>query len=219
MINFPFNTDYSKRIVIDSSSWDKTLSFEEGKKIDYLEAENKNLGSYTAIVTYESKSQFFIGNSEHGEEFFLLDGSMTIADAEYQRGTYFRRAGKKSISVFTREGCKFFIKKNYYTSSTFENITLNTSNEEWLPGQGGLKVMPLASGPSGSTLVKWPANEKFVTHKHFGGEEILVLDGTFIDEHGSYPKWTWVRSPHMSEHHPFVREDCVIFVKVGHLKY
>ena len=54
-------------------------------------------------------------------------------------------------------------------------------------------------------------------HTHFGGEEIFVISGEFIDEHGRYPQGTWIRSPHLSEHAPFVEQETVILVKVGHL--
>jgi anti-sigma factor ChrR (cupin superfamily) len=52
---------------------------------------------------------------------------------------------------------------------------------------------------------------------HHGGEEILVLEGTFEDEMGRYPKGTWIRSPHLSTHAPFSTEGCTILVKTGHL--
>ena len=72
-------------------------------------------------------------------------------------------------------------------------------------------------GGEGTALVHWPAGERFVPHQHWGGEEIFVLSGTFRDEHGVYPKGTWIQSPHLSTHHPFVEEETVIFVKTGHL--
>jgi anti-sigma factor ChrR (cupin superfamily) len=68
-----------------------------------------------------------------------------------------------------------------------------------------------------TALVKWPKNEKFISHKHWGGEEILVLKGIFIDEHGEYPQGYWIRSPHLSEHFPYVEEETIILVKTGHL--
>ena len=68
-----------------------------------------------------------------------------------------------------------------------------------------------------TALVQWPANEVFLPHRHFGGEEIFVLSGTFCDEYGDYPQYTWLRSPHMSQHHPFVKEPTIIWVKTGHL--
>jgi anti-sigma factor ChrR (cupin superfamily) len=57
----------------------------------------------------------------------------------------------------------------------------------------------------------------FNPHRHFGGEEIFVVDGVFEDEHGRYPKGFWLRSPHMSAHKPFSVEGCTILVKTGHL--
>ncbi len=68
-----------------------------------------------------------------------------------------------------------------------------------------------------SAALKWPAHERFTPHRHFGGEEIFVLSGVFRDEWGTYPTGAWIRNPHLSQHHPFVEEETVILVKVGHL--
>jgi len=38
-----------------------------------------------------------------------------------------------------------------------------------------------------------------------------------MDEHGEYKKGTWIRNHHRSAHHPFVTEETIIFVKIGHL--
>jgi anti-sigma factor ChrR (cupin superfamily) len=81
----------------------------------------------------------------------------------------------------------------------------------------GLTVMPLMQQGSGSTLVRWAPQTYFNPHRHYGGEEIFVVDGVFEDEHGRYPAGSWIRSPHMSLHKPFSKEGCTIFVKTGHL--
>ena len=83
----------------------------------------------------------------------------------------------------------------------------------------GLKVMPLHTFQTEhAAMVKWEPNTQFNTHKHWGGEEIYVVDGVFYDQFGSYPKGTWIRSPHLSEHRPFTKnEGALIFVKTGHL--
>jgi len=44
-----------------------------------------------------------------------------------------------------------------------------------------------------------------------------VLEGEFVDEHGRYPKGTWIRSPHLSQHTPFSETGCLIYVRVGGL--
>ena len=63
----------------------------------------------------------------------------------------------------------------------------------------------------------WPAGEKFQPHRHFGGEEIYVLSGEFMDEYERYPMGTWIRNPHDSTHHPYVEQETIILVKTGHL--
>jgi anti-sigma factor ChrR (cupin superfamily) len=79
--------------------------------------------------------------------------------------------------------------------------------------------MPLHSfGAEQVALVKWPAGERFQSHTHFGGEEIYVITGEFKDELGSYPEGTWIRSPHLSSHNPYVEQNTLIWVKVGHLR-
>ena len=69
-------------------------------------------------------------------------------------------------------------------------------------------------------LVRWAPNTQFNPHQQWGGEEIFVIEGTFHDEHGSYPAGSWIRSPHLSKHTPFTKNDgALIYVKTGHLAY
>jgi anti-sigma factor ChrR (cupin superfamily) len=68
-----------------------------------------------------------------------------------------------------------------------------------------------------TSLVRYAPRSEFPPHAHPGGEEILVLEGVFEDEHGAYPAGTWMRSPHLSTHHPFSTNGCTIWVKTGHL--
>jgi hypothetical protein len=66
-----------------------------------------------------------------------------------------------------------------------------------------------------TTIVEYKANSKFPTHTHIGGEEFVVLSGTFKDQHGEFPAGTYVRNPIGSSHAPWVDEDgCTILVKL-----
>ncbi len=110
------------------------------------------------------------------------------------------------------------MKRNQFQQRDSKRVVINTTQEEWLPGHGDLQVMPLAAcGTESTALVKWPEGAAFLPHTHFGGEEIFVLEGTFIDEKGEYPTGTWIRNPHLSSHNPFVKEGCTILVKTGHM--
>jgi anti-sigma factor ChrR (cupin superfamily) len=82
----------------------------------------------------------------------------------------------------------------------------------------GLTVMPLSEfGTSHTAMVRWAPETYFNPHRHYGGEEIFVVEGVFSDEHGSYSTGSWIRSPHLSQHKPFSVEGCLILVKTGHL--
>lgn len=115
-------------------------------------------------------------------------------------------------------GCVLLVKSHQFQSEDNKKIDIDTNNTDWLAGHGNLKVMPLHNFKDESTaLVHWPAGEHFLPHVHAGGEEIYVIRGEFIDEHGRYLEGGWIRSPHMSRHNPYVEEDTLILVKVGHL--
>jgi anti-sigma factor ChrR (cupin superfamily) len=65
-----------------------------------------------------------------------------------------------------------------------------------------------------TSVVRYAAGSRFDNHTHGGGEEILVLDGVFSDEHGDYPAGTYLRNPPGTSHAPFSRDGCTLFVKL-----
>lgn len=65
-----------------------------------------------------------------------------------------------------------------------------------------------------TSIVRYAAGSRFDAHGHPGGEEILVLDGVFSDEHGDYPAGTYLRNPPGTRHAPFSVGGCTLFVKL-----
>lgn len=66
-----------------------------------------------------------------------------------------------------------------------------------------------------TTIVRFAPNSQFDAHSHGGGEEYLVLDGVFSDEHGDYGKGTYVRNPIGTAHQPHIGpEGATILVKL-----
>jgi anti-sigma factor ChrR (cupin superfamily) len=64
-----------------------------------------------------------------------------------------------------------------------------------------------------TSIVRYAPASHFSPHIHDGGEEFLVLEGTFQDEHGGYPVGSYVRNPPTSSHTPGSSVGCTIFVK------
>jgi hypothetical protein len=65
-----------------------------------------------------------------------------------------------------------------------------------------------------TSIVRYAPGSLFPPHTHGGGEEFIVLDGVFQDEHGDYPAGTYVRNPPTSRHQPASKDGCTIFVKL-----
>lgn len=69
-----------------------------------------------------------------------------------------------------------------------------------------------------TTIVRYAPGSRFSAHRHDGGEEFLVLDGVFFDDHGEYPAGTYVRNPPDSQHEPGSVPGCTIFVKLRQMQ-
>lgn len=65
-----------------------------------------------------------------------------------------------------------------------------------------------------TSVVRYDKNASFPAHDHPGGEETLVLDGVFSDEHGDWPSGTYLLNPEGFRHAPFSRQGCDILVKL-----
>lgn len=65
-----------------------------------------------------------------------------------------------------------------------------------------------------TSIVRYAPGSLFSSHVHGGGEEFLVLDGVFSDEHGDYPAGWYIRNPPTSQHTPGSAPGCTIFVKL-----
>lgn len=156
-----------------------------------------------------------------GKEILVLSGQLICDGTHYTRGSYFRFPNPENKSLQAGpDGVLFFLKAGHFEDGDHEAVTKAASSGEWRQGLvEGLSVMPLHRHQHESiAFVKWAPNTQFNPHTHPGGEEIIVLEGTFHDEHGSYPAGSWLRNKPYSRHTPHTEEDgALIYVKTGHL--
>ena len=212
------NADYSQKIVMNHHDLPWTLSPELGVERRMLERQGGEVAKATSIVRYQPGSKFQVHTHEFGEEIFVLDGIFSDEIGNYPAGTYIMNPPGSAHTPFSDSGCALFVKLRHLGADQIEREVIDTKTAPWHQGMVlGLNVMPLMQQGSGSTLVRWAPQTYFNPHRHYGGEEIFVIDGVFEDEHGRYPAGSWIRSPHMSQHQPFSKEGCTIFVKTGHL--
>jgi anti-sigma factor ChrR (cupin superfamily) len=100
-----------------------------------------------------------------------------------------------------------------------QRVVLHTSHMEWVgsPAAGVQRKMLDRVGAEvarATSVVRYESGATFTAHVHGGGEEILVLDGVFLDEDGQYPAGTYLRHPPGSQHRPASQAGCLLLVKL-----
>lgn len=98
-------------------------------------------------------------------------------------------------------------------------VVIETTALDWTPSPlPGVERKPLdrdgGEVARATSLVRYAPGSAFSAHTHGGGEEFLVLDGVFEDEHGAYPAGTYVRNPIGTRHIPKSPAGCTILVKL-----
>ncbi|MEO5831666.1 MAG: cupin domain-containing protein [Rhodanobacter sp.] len=212
-------SDWAERVVVDSSAMDWVDSPSAGVQRKMLERDGDEVARATSIVRYAPASRFPRHEHQLGEELFVLGGEFCDESGRFGPGSYVRNPPGSAHAPWSDGGCVLFVKLRYFDPLDQARVVVHTHEAPWLPGLvPGLSVMPLHEFRTEHTaLVRWAPDTYFNPHRHYGGEEILVVDGVFEDEHGRYPAGSWLRSPHLSQHQSFSREGCTILVKTGHL--
>ncbi len=210
--------DFTKQVVIDTDQQEWVEAPMPGVWRKRLAREEAERGHATSIVRYDLGAKFSTHDHPLGEEILVLEGTFSDETGDYHAGTYFRNPEGFRHAPYSTDGCVLLVKLHHFQEGDTAHVVIDTKGAPFSPGIGNLEVLPLHQfGAESAALVRWPAGERFQRHAHFDGEEIYVISGEFQDEHGRYPAGSWIRSPHLSEHFPFVEEDTLIWVKTGHL--
>lgn len=101
-----------------------------------------------------------------------------------------------------------------------QRVVMDPASMTWTPSPGGhvlrKRFHRVGAQESGqvTSLVRYEPGATFPAHDHPQGEEILVLEGVFSDEHGDWPAGSYLLNPEGFTHQPFSREGCLLFVKL-----
>jgi hypothetical protein len=208
------HADHSRRHVVDAT--DLVADRPDERLLEQRDRQERGhirLYSRPAAATWRHDGKRLL-------ELLVVRGDVSVDGEALGPMSYVRLAPGTAASLRTAEGCVLYVNECDPLEPETEAYALRGDHLEWRQGMvPGLKVASLHQGPTRHTaLVRWAPETRFNPHTHVGGEEILVLAGVFRDEHGEYPAGTWIRSPHLSRHHPFTGpEGATILVKVGHL--
>lgn len=213
------NNDFSRVVVAYTPDTPWQASSIQGASLRMLEQGENGSCRSTSITRYEAGTTFVLNSETSGTEVIVLEGAFSNANNDFPAGSYIKNLPATECTAHAETGCTLFVKQGHLQPDDVEAVVVDVNKSQWLQGMvGGLSVMPLSECKGEhSALVRWQPGTIFNPHRHWGGEEIYVLEGVFEDEFGRYPAGTWMRNPHLSQHAPFSKEGCIIFVKVGHL--
>ncbi|MDH3218783.1 MAG: cupin domain-containing protein [Gammaproteobacteria bacterium] len=212
------NMQFDRPVVINTTEMEWEASPMKGVWRKPLAREAAEHGHATSVVRYDAHSRFSSHPHPRGEEILVLDGVFSDEHGDYPAGTYLRNPPGSKHAPFSEPGCELLVKLEQFDPADDVSLRIDTRATAWLPGECGVKVMPLYYFETEMVaLYKWPAGTRYEPQPHFGGEEVFVLSGTLCDEYGEYPAGSWLRNPHHSEHCRYVEEDTVTWIKTGHL--
>jgi len=206
--------------VTDELCW--TLSPEAGVTRKLLERDGaERVSRATTVVRYAAGSKFAEHTHDDGEEFLVLDGTFSDESGDYSKGWYVRNPPGSAHAPYSEDGCKIFVKLGQMHIFDRKSVRIDTScaNANWQIADSGTRTLKLFESPHENVaLVNWPAGLKLDSMRFAGGLEIYVLKGRFVDEFGDHRSGTWLRIPAGHSHQPRAIEDCLLYVKTGHLK-
>ena len=214
-----FNGNFGERSVIDTCQSEWVPSPCPGVERYMLDRLGDEHARATSLVRFAPGAEFNSHDHPQGEEFLVLSGVFSDEFGDYPAGTYVRNPPGSRHHAYSDQGCMIFVKVSQFDPNDQQQVIIDTHRTHFRPGLApGLQVLPLHEfGTEHTALVRWLPGTKFQPHTHWGGEEILVLEGVFSDEFGDYGAGHWIRSPHRSMHCPYSESGCLIYVKVGHL--
>jgi anti-sigma factor ChrR (cupin superfamily) len=213
------NADFGARVVLDTNALDWIASPLAGVERRMLDRIGGEVARATTIVRYAPGSSFSAHTHSGGEEFLVLDGVFSDEHGDFGPGHYVRNPVGSSHTPSSADGCTILVKLWQMDPGDQDYVRIDTVAGEWQPtGCAGVEMQLLHRfGPERVAILRFAPGAAMPLHGHFGGEEILVLDGALADAHGRYPEGTWLRSPPGIRHAPFSETGCTIWVKTGHL--
>jgi anti-sigma factor ChrR (cupin superfamily) len=218
------NGNLDQRVSVDPSAMDWTAS--PGgevlrKRLHHVGAAES--GQVTSLVRYQPGSRFPAHDHPQGEEILVLEGVFSDEHGDWPPGTYLLNPEGFEHRPFSREGCLLFVKLRQFPGHERRHLVVDTHSENWRssvrPGVSWKKLYAQEPFTDHMRLERWddPGAVGLLNFPH--GAELLVLSGSFRDEHGAYGTHSWLRLPPGSRLTPQGEGPCELYIKEGGFPY
>lgn len=161
----------------------------------------------------------FFGTHAHpgGEEILVLEGVFKDETGVHLPGTYMLNPEGFIHRPYSDEGCLTFVKLRQHGGKTRQQVRVNIFDLPWQPGViPEIQVKPLYEQmgyPEKVWIEQWRPGSSLSNVVETEVKEIFVIEGTWSDELGDYPRYSWVRYSPNCPYHPASKDGCLIYVK------
>jgi hypothetical protein len=154
-----------------------------------------------------------------GLELLVVDGEVAFDGVLLGQYGYIRHPRAPNSVVAATAHTLLFVKRGHIPPEDTTETVIQPRPTRWQaePGTGFLTLPLHRHGAIAVALQQFPAGCAPAPRRPAGGEEILVLDGTLLDERSAYPRGSWIRNPPGSLYQPYSLEGCLIYTQSGHL--
>ena len=214
------NADFRRRVVVATDELPWLPSPQPGVERRLLDRIGGEVARATSLVRYARGSTFSAHNHALGEEFLVLDGVFSDEHGDYPAGTYVRNPPGSHHAPRTAQGCTIFVKLRQMRPEETCKVVVDTNEVEFEPAVPvGVSQHVLFNAPGSEIVViERLAPLTILPSEDLSGEEILLLKGDLVDEHGTYAKGTWIRNPAAFRRTLSTRSGATYWVKRGHLQ-
>lgn len=217
------NTDFSKKMVINTASMPWVNSPKRGIFRKRLEAAETETNRATSIVKYTAGSSFSAHRHDQGEEILVLKGTFSDETGDYKAGTYLRNPPGSTHTPFSQDGCIIFVKLYQMSQADKNKVSINISQTpQSIGNHKGHTVSEIykysdITNTEKVMIEKLEANTSLKIPDNYGGYELLLLEGNLTIDGQMLSPLSWVRIPINSSALLSSAGGCSFWSKQGHL--
>lgn len=171
----------------------------------------------TMLSKFEPGGFFGLHGHPGGEEILVLEGTFKDERGVHPPGTYMLNPEGFIHRPYSEEGCLTFVKLRQHGGKTRQQIRVNIFD---LPGQPGvipeIQIKPIyeqVDYPEKVWIEQWQPGTSLSNVVETEVKEIFVIQGTWSDELGDYPPYSWVRYSPNCPYQPASKDGCLLYVK------
>jgi anti-sigma factor ChrR (cupin superfamily) len=219
------NSDCTKFVMVspDQMIWEETGNPGETRCV--LERVNdEKKGRETSLVRYAPGTRLEPKNLPVRLEIFVIEGSFSDGHGDHGPGTFVMNPPGTDYTAASSSGCLVYTKRLWGFSADNERVVIDTNQADWSPfGHRVAEVVHFYVHEEREVTARvgrvFP-DAQVMEHDHPGGEEVLILDGAFIDQFGRATPGTWLRYPIGLAHAPSAEKDGArIYIRDGDVRW